>query len=172
MRLALYIKTLGVEPVPFQHRDYRDYAAALQQQYQKLTVKLDSGVIAQARTVARSQIKKLTLPVAAHGLVPPVPPASPKPRLAKNTLQVSTTPPKPISISPARSTPGTAAPLPERTAPGRKLVRKCRRKLAHFDFLSALHHAHGLARRNGNDNLNIYPCLICNGIHVGHPNAR
>ena len=36
MRLALYIKTLGAEPVPLQHNCYRDYAVALQQQYQKL----------------------------------------------------------------------------------------------------------------------------------------
>lgn len=165
MRLVLYIKTMGVEPVPIQHTGYRAWAAALQQQYEKLKAELDPEVFMQARTAARAQIKQHTLPVAAQGLLPPVPNAPPKPR-PKKTLQVRSRPQKPTAYSPAQNT--SAPPLPERTAPGRKLVRKCRRKLAHFDFLSALIHARHHSRHFGDHNLNIYPCQVCNGIHIGH----
>jgi hypothetical protein len=61
MWFALLIKTLGVEPIPFQHRDYRDYAAALQQQYQKLRAHLGPAIGAQAIIAARTQMTKHTL---------------------------------------------------------------------------------------------------------------
>ena len=169
MWFALLIKTLGVEPVPFQHGNYRDYAVALQQQYQKLRAGLDPAVGVRARIAARTEMSKRTLSVAAQGLVPDIPP--PKPALVKNTLQVRSRPQKPV-YSPAPSIPAPPRPLPERTAPGRKLVRKCRRKLAHFDFLSALIHARNHSRHFGDHNLNIYPCQVCKGIHIGHRKAR
>jgi hypothetical protein len=46
----------------------------------------------------------------------------------------------------------------------RKAAFNCRRKLRHVDFLSALLHA----RRLEDQHLNIYPCPICLGLHVGH----
>jgi hypothetical protein len=57
---------------------------------------------------------------------------------------------------------------PERTIPNNRLRRQCRWKLVHTNFLSALHHAHQLAKTRGETNLRIYPCLVCNGIHIGH----
>jgi hypothetical protein len=169
MWFALLIKTLGVEPLPFQHRDYRDYAVALQQQYQKLRGEIDPAIGVKARIAARTQMTEHTLSVAARGLIPDIPPAPPKPDLVKNRLPVRSTPQRP-AYSPARIAP--APPLPERTAPGRKLVRKCRRKLAHFDFLSALLHARRLASHCGHHNFNIYPCQVCNGIHIGNRKVR
>jgi hypothetical protein len=47
---------------------------------------------------------------------------------------------------------------------GSKDVWNCRRKLRHRNYLSALHHA----RRLGHPDLNIYPCSVCDGLHVGH----
>jgi hypothetical protein len=47
----------------------------------------------------------------------------------------------------------------------------CRRKLRHTNFLTALIHADRL----GDDDLRIYPCSVCQGLHVGHdpePTAR
>jgi hypothetical protein len=45
---------------------------------------------------------------------------------------------------------------------------KCRRKLCHRDYLSALRHAQALAESN----ISIYPCSICKGLHVGHDRLR
>jgi hypothetical protein len=80
MRFALYIKTLGAEPIPLQHNGYRDYAIALQRQYEQLRIQLGSETVDQARRSARREIKKLTLSLAAQDLVPPVPPTPLKPR--------------------------------------------------------------------------------------------
>ena len=149
-------------PAPLTRFSYRDYAAGLQQLYQELKVELGPAVVAQARTAARAQIKQHTLPVAAQGLLPPVPNAPPKPR-SKKTLKVRSRPQRPTAYSPAPSISAPPPPLPVHTAPGRKLVRKCRRKLAHFDFLATLLHARRLASHCGNHNFNIYPCQVCNG---------
>jgi hypothetical protein len=157
MRLALYIKTLGAEPVPLQHNSYRDYAVALQRQYEQLRIQLGSEKADQARRSARREIKKLTLSLAAQGLVAPVPPTPPKPRRAKTSA--------PCSPAPA---PHAAAQMPAQTVPNSHDKWNCRRKLAHSNFLSALHHAHQLSKLRGETNLRIYPCLVCNGIHIGH----
>jgi hypothetical protein len=138
MRFALYIKTLGEDPVPLQHNSYRDYAVALQRQYEELRLQLGSKRANQARRSARREIKKLTLSLAAQGLVAPVPPTPPK------LLRTGT------------------------SAPNSHDKWNCRRKLAHSNFLSALHHAHQLSNARGETNLHIYPCLVCNGIHIGH----
>jgi hypothetical protein len=157
MRLALYIKTLGAEPVSLQHNSYRDYAVALQQQYERLRIELGSEEADQARRSARREIKRLTLSSAAQDLIAPVPPTPPKPRRAR--IQASSSP------APAHH---AAAQIPARTGPNSHDKWNCRRKLAHSNFLSALHHAHQLAKVRGETNLRIYPCLVCKGIHIGH----
>jgi hypothetical protein len=40
----------------------------------------------------------------------------------------------------------------------------CRRKFRHLNLLSALLHA----RRLRDDDIHIYPCVVCDGLHVGH----
>ncbi len=45
-----------------------------------------------------------------------------------------------------------------------KLRWNCRRKLCHPHYLSALLHA----RKLNDDQLNIYPCGICQHLHIGH----
>ncbi len=129
-------------------------------------------MVAQAVIAARTQMTKHTLSVAAQGLVPEILSALPKPALVKNTLPVSPTPQIPIAYSLARNTQAPSSPLPERTVSSRKRARQCRPKLVHFDFLSALFHARTHFTNLGEDNLNIYPCLICNGIHIGHRKTR
>jgi hypothetical protein len=111
---------------------------ALQRQYEQLRIQLGFEKAGQARRSARREIKKLTLSLAAQGLVAPVPPTPPKPRRAKTSV------------------------------PNSHDKWNCRRKLAHTNFLSALHHAHQLAKAGGETNLRIYPCLVCKGIHIGH----
>jgi hypothetical protein len=45
---------------------------------------------------------------------------------------------------------------------------ECRRKLCHTDYLSALWQA----RRLAEENISIYPCNVCNGLHLGHDRLR
>ena len=46
--------------------------------------------------------------------------------------------------------------------------RSCRRKLCHLNYLEAMRHA---ARVPLNETVVIYPCVYCNGLHVGHSAA-
>jgi hypothetical protein len=46
----------------------------------------------------------------------------------------------------------------------KKYERQCQRKFRHEDYLSALHHAIQLSKND----IVIYPCGICNGLHLGH----
>ncbi len=57
MWFAPLIKTLGVESVPLQHKDYRNYAVALEQQYQKLRAKLNPAIGRKARIAGPGSIK-------------------------------------------------------------------------------------------------------------------
>jgi hypothetical protein len=152
MRLALYIKTLGGTPLPLEHRSYRNYAAALGQQYQKLRVQHGSGPANKARVSARAAIKKLTLRVAAEGLVPNILPTHPK------------TPSKEATL---RKTESTLSQAVAAVGPNRKDLWNCRRKLSHCDYLSALFHARRLPDRPDKLMVNIYPCAVCGGLHVG-----
>ena len=45
---------------------------------------------------------------------------------------------------------------------------KCHRKLRHVDYLTALLHARAIPT----ENLVIYPCIVCDGLHVGHDKIR
>jgi hypothetical protein len=53
----------------------------------------------------------------------------------------------------------------------RRELSNCRRKLRHTNFLTALLHARLLR----DEDIRIYPCPLCQGMHVGHdpePRAR
>lgn len=47
-------------------------------------------------------------------------------------------------------------------------VWNCKRKLRHVEYLSALLHA----SRLGDPDLDVYPCPVCAGLHVGHDPDR
>jgi hypothetical protein len=63
--------------------------------------------------------------------------------------------------------PEIASSAPE-PAPSRTQVHECRRKLSHPDYLAAMKHA----ARIEDGAVQIYPCAICNGLHVGHNPIR
>jgi hypothetical protein len=77
-------------------------------------------------------------------------------------------------LAPRRDCEGSQPPppLPVPTGPNKRLRRQCRKKLMHLNFLAALQHARHHCRYFGEDNFNIYPCLVCNGIHIGHRKAN
>jgi len=50
----------------------------------------------------------------------------------------------------------------------KKYERQCQRKFRHENYLSALHHAMQLSKND----IVIYPCGICDGLHLGHGFAR
>jgi hypothetical protein len=145
MRLVAYIRTAGVEPIPFNHRDFQAYRADIQRQYQTLRSSMDEEAGRQARLAGRALVRLKTLDGAAGDVVP-------------------------INVSPGRKHQRTAqAPTPSisvapRPDPTLRDLQNCRRKLRHLNFLSALHHA----KRLGDPDLHVYPCPICSGLHVGH----
>ena len=47
-------------------------------------------------------------------------------------------------------------------------AEKCKRKLRHTDYWSALLHARAL----GVEHMVIYPCPVCDGLHLGHTKLR
>ena len=70
MRLVAYIRTAGVEPIPFNHRDLQAYRADLQRQYQTLRSSMDEEAGRQARLAGRALVRLKTLDGAAGDVVP------------------------------------------------------------------------------------------------------
>ena len=70
MRFAVYVRCLGVEPLPFRHKTHHAYAVALQQQYDGLARLVDRATLLQAKSEGRALIRQHTLPVAAGNIFP------------------------------------------------------------------------------------------------------
>jgi hypothetical protein len=58
--------------------------------------------------------------------------------IGKNTLSVRSTPQTPIAYSAAGNTQVPVPPVPEPTVSNKQIKRRCSRKLAYLNFLSAL----------------------------------
>jgi len=76
-RFAAFICALGFTPLPFNHRNEKDYAVALQQQYEELRRTVDPAIAAKARISARAELRRCKLEAASAG---PVPTSPSKPR--------------------------------------------------------------------------------------------
>ncbi|MGC1781726.1 MAG: hypothetical protein WA708_04345 [Acidobacteriaceae bacterium] len=72
-RLAALIRALGAVPIPYDHPNEKDYAVAVQRQYEQLRHAVDPATAAQARIFARAAIRRFSLPVAASGSIPLAP---------------------------------------------------------------------------------------------------
>jgi hypothetical protein len=162
LRFALYVKALGGEPVPFNQRDFGTYAIALQQQYEELRHSLDRKVVVEARNAARALIRKQTLAVAAQAIIPISQSAS----RDEEALDAAFPTAGQINVtSNAILHEETRSCMPSRSdVSSSRAVWNCQRKIRHPDYLSAIKHARCL----GDEELNIYPCSACSGLHVGH----
>jgi hypothetical protein len=69
LRFVVYIRALGGQPLPFEHRDYRAYAAALQSQFDKLRQTVDPATAREARIAGRALIREKTLTIAEGNLL-------------------------------------------------------------------------------------------------------
>ena len=162
MRLAVYVRELGVEPVALRGNAYREWERALQKQYQELRDSLGKEAGQAARVRGRALIRRV-------GLSSAVPDLAPAPtRTQRKKVGGS----KPQPSGPA---PETAAAITPVAAPARPVEPPvasnpavCRRKLRHSSFLSAMLHA----RQIHSPGLHVYGCE-CRGLHVGHlPGSR
>jgi hypothetical protein len=171
MRFAVYVRSLGAEPLPFRHKTYEAYAVALQRQYEELLRTVEPAIAREARIAGRVLIRKRTLQVAAGDLFPTQQP----PKVVKSPI------PDPPAFAASMVEPGDVQPenacggnggaeasLPGPGLPTPNDIWTCRRKIRHFDYLSALKHA---SRLEDHD-LHIYPCDVCMGLHVGHDPTR
>jgi hypothetical protein len=150
LRLALYIEVMGSVPSVYGGQPLSAYAIVLQQQYQALRHDLGPEASAAARGAGRELIRTKGFP-----------------EIQKMFACLLS----PVYRQPDGGThEGTSVIYRAVTSEAEKerLLRKgrlnCRRKLRHLDYLTALLHA----RRLEEQDLNIYPCSICGGLHVGH----
>lgn len=162
MRLALYIKLMGCEPIVCEHPDYKVYLGLLQAQYEEFTKTLDPALVSTARMQGRALIRSDTVSGAVRKLFPgpgPFAPYIPKKR------------PKGPAHTPAKvrpAPPPRQLPSPTSGKTRKRRERSCTYKLRHPNVLSALLHAADL----NDDGLVIYECEFCDGLHVGHALKR
>jgi hypothetical protein len=159
-RLSLYIHALGGVPSIYTGQPLPKYAAELQQQYRRLREELGPEASRAARIAGRAAIRKHGLAKAASELV-----------CSGGSTPGNGTVDEPKQQDPPKSrqeTSNVAGPASEASP---RELSNCRRKLRHTNFLTALMHA----ARLGDYDLRIYPCPLCQGLHVGHdpaPRAR
>ena len=166
LRFAVYIRCLGGEPLPFAHKGYRAYALALQRQYEQLRQTLDPVAAQEARRAGRLLIRQKSLLVAASNSFLVIPPDSSTHDGQQDPG--STTMPAKSASTKINGSSATADSEGENLRKAQRLrmkdARNCRRKIRHSNYLSALQHACNLAQND----INIYPCPICDGLHLGH----
>ncbi len=166
MRFGVYIRCLGAEPLRLERRTYRAYAIALQRQYDELRRTVDPATARQAKSAGRALIRQHTFRAAAGDLFPAQPSRPAKVHLpevpADEVLAVSEFDGQ--SWDTSRNTENTEGSTMEPALPKPKDMWNCRRKIRHSDYLSAMKHASRFAK----ENLDIYPCIVCGGMHVGH----
>lgn len=152
LRFSLYIHALGSVPLPYQGQSLKAYTVDLQQQYERLRQELGPDKARAARIAGRTAIRERGFAHAATLFPISVPPIAKKSRQSSQRARTQSAN-SPVQIS--CSAPKAAA---------RRDLYNCRRKLRHGNFLSALLHA----RRLQDEDIHIYPCPLCDGLHVGH----
>jgi hypothetical protein len=153
LRLCTYIKALGVVPLPYEGQALQAYAIVLQKQYESLRHEFGPEASRAALIAGRAAVKKRGFAQIAAEFPFSVPPTRKKRRGAN----------KPTDSRPTeQSAPATSRSGSARLRKGE--LYNCRRKFRHTNFLSALLHA----RRLPDDDLHIYSCGLCDGLHVGH----
>jgi hypothetical protein len=130
-----YLREMGVTPVAFQHRSFRDYHADLQRQ--RAGVELSAKESDCLRKKVRSVVAELGLESVVGEWVPRT--------IASEIASKASEPP-----------------------PSKTHVHECRRKLSHVDYLAAMNHA----AKIDDGAVQIYPCGVCDGLHVGHNPIR
>ena len=158
-RLSLYIHALGGIPSPYAGQPLATYADELQRQYQRVREELGPEVSRAARIAWRAAIRK-------HGLVKAASEFACSGGSVPDNLPGTVDEPKrqysPKSRHEALNGGGSAS------EGSRRELSNCRRKLRHTNFLTALLHARLLQ----DEDLRIYPCPLCQGLHVGHDPGR
>jgi hypothetical protein len=153
LRFCIYIKALGAVPLAYQGQSVEAYAIVLQKQYENLRHECGAEASRAALIAGRAKIKEKGFAEIAAEFPFAVPPTRKKRRGPKTPTDSRPT---------EQSAPATSRNGSERLRKGE--LYNCRRKFRHINYLSALLHA----RRLHDDDLHIYGCDICDGLHVGH----
>ena len=158
-RISVYIRALGGVPSPYTGQPFTKYIEELQQQYQRLREELGPEVSLAARIAGQAAIRK-------HGLAKAANEFACSGGSAQDNLGGTSDEPKQQDSLKSRQETLDAVGLAGEVSP--RELSNCRRKLRHTNFLTALMHADRL----GDDDLRIYPCPLCHGLHVGHDPER
>lgn len=157
MRLAVYIREIGAEPVALRGKDYRGWERNLQRQYQQLRETLGRDAGQAARVRGRGIIRNRGLSGAAADLQP----VAMRPGRKTIAGPEDTIDETPAQRAAAETAEGTAISARFDVSPNPSV---CKRKYRHVNFLSAILHA----QRIDSPGLDVYPCELCGGLHVGH----
>lgn len=152
LRLSLYLEQMGVLPINYEGQPLSEYVAELQEQYQMLKGELGQEAYAAARASGRQLIRTLGFAAIQATL---------------ETAHLLRLDNRQTDSGVHGSMSGKAQAVPGLDEKERLLCHaasNCRRKWMHLDYLSAILHA----RRLADQDLNIYPCPVCFGLHVGH----
>lgn len=153
LRLVVYIRALGAEPIPPTCNNYKEYSMILQAQYVEVWHQRDVKEATRLRSIARATIRKLGLIAASK----PVPKLQPSPARGKHKLNRSFRKLKEFFSMPGQSVIACRScrmgcGLPKKSWPTRESA------------------VEAMERGSGKDkSLNIYPCPHQPGYwHVGH----
>jgi len=138
LRSVVYIRALGGQPLPFEHWDYRAYAAALQSQSDKLRQAVDPAIARETQIVGRALIREKTLTIAAGDVLSAnisVPSVAHSPGEAGRATALV------METSQKNGDALTSATTQEEVSlksggPGSTCVWNCRRKLRQRNYLS------------------------------------
>jgi hypothetical protein len=154
-RISVYIHALGGVPSPYTGQSFTKYFEQLQQQYRRLREDLGPEASRAARIDGRAAIRK-------HGLTKAASELACSGGTIPDSLRGTVDEPK--QKEPPKSRQETLNEGGSASEASPRELSNCRRKLRHTNFLTALMHADRL----GDDDLHIYPCPLCQGLHVGH----
>jgi hypothetical protein len=141
---------------------------ALQNQFERMKQALNPIMVQEARNTGRLLIRQKSLIVAASQL-PLTVPADLSTCDGQSELGNMMMPAKTTEISEkaamVKVEDGNVGKAKRLQA---KAAWNCRRKIRHSNYLSALQHARSL----GHEGLNIYPCDLCGGLHIGNDQSN
>jgi rubrerythrin len=158
-RYLIYIRELGAEPVAYEGGKHRAYAAALEQQYARLSRAAMATDVRAAKARAVGLIKRKGL-MRAAGIADPN-------RISPSTAKLArVSDPAQPKMAEFQEQPAfeNAAVVQGPAKPTKSEIWNCRRKIRHQNYLTAIWHA---SRLEGPD-VQIFPCRACGYAHVGH----
>lgn len=156
LRWVVYIRTMGGEPIPFQHGSHREWALALQRQHEQLRLGVAPEFCKTAKLSARALIKQKGYRRAANEAVPV--------SVCTSSAAEPWGGPDGCEYVPADTNDPRGQLLSAKEPRALKRAENaCCHKVRHPHHLSAVLHAIRLGK-----DVRVFECQACGFLHVGH----